>query len=61
MTHENEGCVQALVTLFHVIIIPVKISRFPAVHSEEVHAQVPGPQRVELEGGLWAGSDISYG
>jgi len=51
-THENEGRVQVLITLFHVI--PVKISRFPAVHSEEVGARVLGPPRVEelLEGGF---------
>ena len=32
-THENEGCVQILVILFHVI--SVKTTRLPAVHSEK--------------------------
>jgi len=61
MAHENEGCVQILVILFH--IIPVKLSRFPTVNGEEVGARVLGPQGVEelLEGGLEAGSDVSYG
>jgi hypothetical protein len=52
--HEDKGSVQVLVVLPR--IIPVKLSRFPAVHGEKVGPQVIGPQRIEefFEGGLEA-------
>ena len=60
-TDENERCVQVLVVLSGVI--PVEFFRFSAVHGEEVGTRVVSPQWVEefFEGGLEAGSDISYG
>jgi len=59
-TDENERRVQVLVILSG--IVPVNFSRFSAVHGEEVGTRVVGPQRIEefLEGGVEAGSNISY-
>jgi len=55
-THEDEGRVQVFVILFRVV--PVKLSRFPAIHSEEVGTRVIGSQRVEefFEGGMETGT-----
>jgi hypothetical protein len=60
-TDEDEGRVQVLVALFRVI--SVKLSRFFAVHGEEVGSGIVGPQRFEefLEGGMEAGSDVRDG
>ena len=54
-THEDEGRIQVLVVLFHVI--SVILSRFPAVHGEEVGPRVIGPERIEKfpKGGMETG------
>jgi len=59
-THEDEGRVQILVVFPRVI--PVKLSRFSAVHGEEVGPRVVDPQRIEefFEGGMEAGSGRQY-
>ena len=60
-THEDERRIQILVVLFRVI--PVKLRRFPAVHSEEVRPRVVSPQWIEefFEGGMEAGSGSQKG
>ena len=53
-THEDKRSVQVLVVFSR--IIPVKLSRFPAVHCIEVGSRVVGSQRIEefFEGGMQA-------